>query len=296
LLHGYALVVAAGTLGLIAVGAAVTTARAGLSIPDWPLAYGQFLPRLNGLAELQFIQRLAAALVAVATVGLGVWIWRREHRAWVKWLAFLSVGLVAMQIVLGGISVLLQLPKVASVIHACIAQVCLGLVSVIVFVTGSDWRAAPALVGDYGWPTLRSMAIWAPTLIFFQILLGALYRHGVTGVVPHIIGALFVTGVVMLFSMFVLTQFPRHEVLKRAALAPLLIVFVQVMLGVVTYMSGLAAGSELAPGSLTVFATVAHVSVGGVLFVASILLGLQVRRNVLPKPAAGAEASAEASL
>ena len=296
LLHGYALFVSVCTLGLIALGAAVTSIGAGLSIPDWPLAYGQLLPSLHGLAELQYIHRLVAALVAVATVGLAVWIWRRDRRAWVKWLGFLSVGLIAMEVLLGGISVLLQLPKSLAMAHACIAQLCLGLLSVVAFVTGSDWCAAPVLVSDYGWPTLRSLAIWTPLLVWCQILLGALYRHRITGVVPHIIGALLVTGAVMLFSMFVLTQFPRHATLKRAALAALLIVFVQLMLGVVTYMSGVVADAQSAPGPLTVFATVAHVSVGGVLFVASIVLGLQVRRNVLPKAASRAEASVGAAL
>jgi heme A synthase len=296
LLHGYAVFVAVCTWALIAVSAAVTTSGAGLSIPDWPLSNGELLPRLNGLAELQFVDRVVAAVATVATVGLGVWLWRRECRASVKWLGFLSIGLIAMQVVLGGFSVLLHLPKFLSVVHACLAQLCLGLVSVIAVVTGRGWRAAPALVHDFGWPTLRSLAIWTPILVWFQILLGALFRYRISGVIPHIMGALLVTSVLMLFSMFVLTQFPRHEILKRAAMALLLIVFVQLMLGVVTYMSGVAADGQSTPGPLTVFATVAHVSVGGVLFVASIVLGLQVRRNVLPKPACRPEASAGAVL
>lgn len=293
-LHRYSLVVTAGVLGLIGSGAAITTLGAGLAIPDWPLAYGRVTPELTGLAGLQFFHRITAAIVAASVVGLGIWVWVREQRVWVRWLGLLGMVAMTAEVLLGGAAVLMQLPKALSVIHACLAQLCFGTVSTIAMVSGPDWRASFDRVQDYGWPTLRSMAVWTPVLVFLQMILGALYRHRITGVLPHILGAMFVTGVVLLFGMFVLTQFPKHEKLKQAAVAVLLTVFVQVMLGVFTYMSRLAGGDELAPGLAETLVTVAHVATGAVLFACSILLGIQIRRHVSPKSALIAGRSVQA--
>jgi cytochrome c oxidase assembly protein subunit 15 len=293
-LHRYSLLVAIGTLGLVAEGAAVTTRGAGLSIPDWPLAYGTLLPPVVGLAKLQLVHRVTGAVAIGGVIWLGIWVCVRDRRSWVKWLGASLPAVMIAEVLLGGAAVLMQLPKAISVLHACLAHLCLGIAGTLAMATGPGWLAPPGYVQDYGWPTLRSMAVWTPVLVFLQILLGALYRHRVTGVIPHILGAMFVTGIVLLFSLFVLTQFPKHEPLKRAAMIVLLTVFVQVMLGVFTYMSRLAGGDELARGLAETLVTVAHVATGGVLFVCSILLGIQIRRHVLPKSTSMAGASVQA--
>ena len=43
-LHRYAMLVAVCTLFLVIAGASVTSKEAGLSVPDWPLSYGQVIP------------------------------------------------------------------------------------------------------------------------------------------------------------------------------------------------------------------------------------------------------------
>lgn len=283
-LHGYALFVAIYAPVSIATGAGATACRAGVSKPDWPVAYGQCLPFSRWLTALELLHTAVWALVTSAVIRLRA-IALREHRRSVKWLEYISLGLNPAQVSIRGAAVLLRLPTFVSAVDACLCQLCFGTLSVIASATGPSWTGTAEHVNDHGWPMVRAMVIWTPILVFIQILLGSLYRRRITGAVPHIVSALFVAGVVILFSMFVLTQFPAHETLKRAAIATLLIVFVQVMLGVFTYMIRLPATDERSSGPLTVFTTVAHVSVGGVLFVASILFGLEIRRNVLPKAA-----------
>ena len=62
-----------------------------------------------------------------------------------------------------------------------------------------------------------------------QILFGALFRHHVWSQSSRtLLGAMFVFGVVLLFGLFVWTQFPQHESLRKATLATLMAIVLQV--------------------------------------------------------------------
>ena len=73
-LHRFALWVAVFTLCQVVAGALVTSREAGLSIPDWPLAYGRLVPRLDGGIVYEFIHRMLALLVTGLTAILAVWL------------------------------------------------------------------------------------------------------------------------------------------------------------------------------------------------------------------------------
>ena len=108
----------------LALGATMRHAHAGLSIPDFPKAYGHWwpqihkagLPQLNAqrdaagqppttLAQihLQMTHRLNAGLILVLTVAAAGLAWRR--REWLpdslRWLATAGVGFIAAQTMLG---------------------------------------------------------------------------------------------------------------------------------------------------------------------------------------------------
>lgn len=288
-LHRVALAAGIWLLLLIAAGAAVTTEKAGLAIPGWPLVFGSVWPTQHPGASaasvnLAFVHRLMAALALPLVAVLAVWAWTANASLSIRAVTASALALVVAQILLGGAEVLLQQPQFVSVLHACLAQLCLALVCCAALLTSYEWKRPPRRVHDYGWPSLRTLAIWTPALVFIQILLGALFRHHVWSVVPHILGAMFVSGVVLLFGLFVLTQFPDHEPLRKGALAILMTMVVQVLLGVFTYVSGSGAGeSAIPPGLLSAGVIVAHVVTGGILFVSSLVLAMQVRRNVLPR-------------
>ncbi|MGH9797394.1 MAG: COX15/CtaA family protein, partial [Candidatus Polarisedimenticolia bacterium] len=71
--HRYAVVCAAATAGLLLAGALVTSTGSGLAVPDWPLSFGQVLPRMEGGVLYEHGHRLVAAAVGLLTVGLAVW-------------------------------------------------------------------------------------------------------------------------------------------------------------------------------------------------------------------------------
>jgi heme A synthase len=82
---------------------------------------------------------------------------------------------------------------------------------------------------------------------------------------------------ILLAGMFVLQQFPKHRALRPAAIGLLTITLLQVFLGIAAYVARInAADYPLA----MVLTTVAHVATGGLTLAASVVLAIQIRRNV----------------
>src|SRR5262245_19575998 len=150
--HRFAVLTVGATLVLIFVGALVTSTGSGLAVPDWPLSFGQVFPPMVGGVLFEHGHRLVAALVGVLTVALMMLLTQWESRIWVRWLARGAVLAVLLQGTLGGMTVLLRLPLVVSVTHACLAQAFLCLVITLAVCTAPGWpgRAATATLMGIG--------------------------------------------------------------------------------------------------------------------------------------------------
>ena len=115
------------TLLLIFAGALVKSHEVGLSVPDWPTSYGyqMFSFPLNDMIGGIFYEhghRMIATIVGLMTLILAFTIYYTDHRLWFKKTAFFALGLVIIQGLFGGLTVLLFLPTPVSVIHALLAQ------------------------------------------------------------------------------------------------------------------------------------------------------------------------------
>jgi len=276
-LHRYAILVAVCTLLLVLAGASVTSKEAGLSVPDWPLSYGQVIPDMTGGVLFETGHRDIAGVVGILTVILAIWISRVEKRPWMRRLGWVAVSLVVAQALLGGATVLMLQPPPVSIAHACLAQLFFSVTVAIAVFTSRKWQEGPEPVEDYGWPSLRSLAIVTPILILLQIALGAGFRHRAFGLLPHVVGAMIVPLVILLVGVFALHQFPKHRSLRPAAVAVLSITGVQVFLGVIAYIARINAAEYPLAMVLT---TVTHVATGGLTLAASVVLAIQIRRNV----------------
>ena len=96
---------------LVTLGAFTTSIGAGMAFPDWPLSNGSLNPHgwLTNLSMFaEHSHRLSAGVMSTITVILAVWIWLRESRPWLRRLAWIAVGLVLLQAVVGGLRVLLE--------------------------------------------------------------------------------------------------------------------------------------------------------------------------------------------
>jgi cytochrome c oxidase assembly protein subunit 15 len=276
-LFRYALLLAFCTLILVTAGAAVTSKEAGLSVPDWPLSYGQVIPEMTGGILYETGHRLIATTVGFMTIILAIWIQRVDPRKWMRRLGWFALAGVIVQGLLGGITVLWLQPPWVSTAHACLAQLFFSTTCAIALFTSKRWLNGAETVEDHGWPSLRSLAIIAPVMVLFQIALGAAFRHRAIGLIPHIGFSMIVTLSLLIVGVFVLTQFPKHPALKKAAHGMLGITTMQVFLGIGAYFARMNAAES--PIQM-VIVTVAHVANGGLTLAFTILLSIQIRRYI----------------
>lgn len=160
------------TFGLLVVGGTVNPTGSSLACPDWPLCYGEVFPEMEGGILYEHTHRLVATLVGLVTCFLAAALWRRRDdgrslRAW----GLLLVAMVAVQGVLGGLTVIYKLPTLVSTAH-------LGL-SMIFFLavveTGFRLRPAPRA------GAASSLVLLALAATYLQIVLGGLVRHAGAG-------------------------------------------------------------------------------------------------------------------
>lgn len=221
--------------------------------------------------------RFVATTVGFLTIILAIWLHRADPRPWMRKLGWTALGAVIVQGVLGGITVLWLQPPWVSTAHACLAQLFFSMTVAIALFTSKGWLQGAEVVEDYGRPSLRSLAIIGPLLVVGQIALGAGFRHRAIGLIPHIAGSMVVTLSLLVVGVFVLSQFPKHKALRNASYAMLGITAMQVFLGIGAYYARMEAANH--PLQM-VLVTVAHVANGGLTLAFTILLSIQIRRNV----------------
>ena len=94
------------TTGLIVLGALVRAHGAGLACPDWPLCFGELVPRMNLEVAFEWTHRLVAGTVSLLFVGLGAAALRdAELRPRVARLLAVGAALLALQVLLGALTV-----------------------------------------------------------------------------------------------------------------------------------------------------------------------------------------------
>jgi heme A synthase len=130
----------ASTVLLVLVGSIVRVTGYGLGCPDWPLCYGQAIPPGYTGAWVEFSHRLFGAATSAQILLLGLLAWRRyREKPWIFRPAVLAVGLLVIQIGLGGLHVILEIPPETGLLHTGIAMLIVGLLSVVVAMS-SDRR------------------------------------------------------------------------------------------------------------------------------------------------------------
>ena len=283
-LHRYAIVCVGATLCLIFIGGLVTSTGSALAVPDWPLAFGQLIPKLEGGVRFEYGHRVAAGLVSFLTLGLAIGAGYAEPRPWVRKLALTAFGLVIVQAVLGGITVLFELPLIIAVTHAATAQAFFCLIVTLAAVTNPRF-AEPSTKPQ---PHVAKLAAVTTSAIYLQIIIGALMRHLGAGLaipdfplafgrlIPpldsgfvminfaHRCGALIVTIMIATTALRVLST-QSDPWLRRPALGLIALLILQITLGAFAVWTGLA-----------VIPTTAHVATGAAVLGTSLLLAIRL--------------------
>lgn len=291
LLHGYLVFLAVATFFLLIAGALVTSNDAGLSVPDWPTSFGSFgMPRMVGGVLYEHGHRMFAAKVGLLTVIMAVWVWLKEPRRWIKWLAGVAVLAVIAQGILGGITVLFFLPLLVSTGHAALGQTFFCILVTLAVTTQKDWRwDGPRIDEAPVFPSLRQFAVVVTASVFVQLILGALYRHNGIGILPHAIGAIVVAVLALWLAVRILSRFMTEDRLTRAAKLLIALVAVQIFLGVVAFILRMQFRDATQPMPPLIRVSTAHVAVGALVLAQSVVLALHVFRRVASpaKPAVG---------
>ena len=293
-LHRYAKLLVAATLLLVAAGGMVTSTGSGLSVPDWPTTYGENmftfpLSKMVGGIFYEHGHRLIASAVGMLTIGLVVFLWRVERRAWVRRLGWIALGAVILQGLLGGLTVIFLLPDAISISHAGLAQTFFCLTVTIALVTSRGWLQETAAADD---APLRQRLIVMTSLIYAQILVGATMRHMGAGLaipdfplafgrvlppvwtVPiavhfaHRVGALLVTILVLATVTHIWSRHGSRRELVRPSWLLVVAVATQVTLGATVVLSG---KHEIV--------NTLHVAVGSIVLATSLVLTLRAART-----------------
>jgi cytochrome c oxidase assembly protein subunit 15 len=262
-LRRFTKLVAALTLFLIFAGAMVTSTGSGLAVPDWPTTYGENMftfpvSKWVGGIFYEHGHRLLASTVGFLVIIQALWLQRREPQRFVRTLGWLSLVAVIVQGILGGVTVLLLLPKAVSISHAALAEIffCIN-VSIAFFTSNFYQRLRTYEKGDA--PAAMASALTA--LVYLQILAGAVLRHLGAGlaipdfplsfgkVIPDFVSTEIVAAFVHRAGGFVvaaaviamavrLLRFDANHPLRALAHLLLIVVAAQVLLGGYVIWSG----------------------------------------------------------
>ena len=272
------------TLLLIVLGAMVTSKDAGLSVPDWPTSFGSLykIPPMVGGVKYEHGHRMFAEFVGLLIIVMAVWTQRVERRGWMKALAWIALAAVIGQGVLGGITVLRKLPWAVSTAHATLAQTIFCVVTAMALFTSKGWlQEAEPIMEDGLTPSSPALTALAAACVWVQLILGAAFRHTGVRLLPHLVGACVVTGVLCWTVVRVLTRYNGVAQLRRPSQLILAMLLVQLGLGFTAYVTRLQWMLDAPqPTTNIVISTVAHVAGGAILLATTVVLAIQTRRMI----------------
>ena len=176
-------------LVLIFIGGNVKSHEAGLSVPDWPTSFGYNMFTfpyefwVGGIWH-EHVHRLVASFLGLVTVVLATVVWFKNPR--LRALAIVMVVAVCVQGLLGGLTVIMQLPAWTSSAHGMMAQAFLCMSVALAFLihhassNSSDLNKSGSKSVPSS-PTTRKAALVLLCALFIQLGFGAFVRHTEAG-------------------------------------------------------------------------------------------------------------------
>lgn len=166
---------------LVIIGGVVRVTESGLGCPDWPLCYGKVLPPLEYTAIIEYTHRFVASVIVgpliLATAIVALMRYRHDRWVWIP--AAISVPLLIVQGLLGGVTVLTHLPGEIVALHLGTAE---ALLAVCLFLMVASYRTPIARTRETSGDGYHSWAIAGTVGVYVVIISGAVVTAmGATG-------------------------------------------------------------------------------------------------------------------
>jgi heme a synthase len=254
--YRWAKVTALATFLLLMAGGTVNPTGSSLACPEaFVICKGELFPEMTGGVLFEHGHRQIAMLVGLLQLGLTVLLWIR--RPVLRRLAAVALVMVAVQALLGALTVYFKLPWFVSTAHLILAM---GYFATTLY---ECWRTRPepagqprrASAGVRRWIAIGGAAVLA------QILLGGLVRHhgaalaslelplhhgsvwAPGGPLPlqlhlaHRLGGVIFGGIAVIAAIAVVRSARDWPALRRTALAVPVAVLLQIALGALVILS-----------------------------------------------------------
>jgi len=238
----------------IALGGVVRVTGSGLGCPDWPLCHGRPYPAADIHSIIEYSHRSVGTITGVLLIGTVAlaWVVFRQRRPLVAWLATASLVAIAAEGALGGVVVANELASWLVLVHLGLAMIIIG------FLIATAVMSLPASTGASD-PSFRRLAAVAAALTYGLLLTGstvvassadegcrawplcasgfAFDFAGANAFTMLHRGAVLVIGAVLVYTLI---QALRHPATKAAALATLVVLGLQVVVGAGAAVTGAA--------------------------------------------------------
>jgi heme A synthase len=273
---------AACTYLLIVLGAIVRITGSGMGCGDhWPLCNGHLFPPLDDIGTvIEWSHRLVAALVSVLVAALAAITWWLRRGAGSTeqdapgTLSYVALGLLIVQVLLGAITVKLELPAWSVVLHLGTAMLLLATLLI----------AARGQVGAQAAPLPTALLLLAFIAVLFGALTANLGAAAACGGFPLCNGQVWVsagplalihwTHRLLAYSLAIVATLWAVRSAGHGPKIILGLIVLQVCIGAATVLLGL-------PRALQAL----HVAFGTAVWVGVVLLRTAPRPRALPVPA-----------
>ncbi|MFD2446643.1 heme A synthase [Bacillus sp. CGMCC 1.16607] len=262
---------------LIVFGGYVASSNSGMGCgPEWPLCNGSVIPILKGTTLVEFTHRVIGAILGIMTVILFFKIVRAKVDSNVRRTAWGMLFLLIIQVLLGAVVVIKDLPAIVVTIHLLIAMLYLFSLVWIWRNSVQEVKHVYSPINDYSQKLINRHLNILMILLILTLGFGAYIKHQSYGLAcewlncrdslipvttPEILQtlhrflAIVSTVYILLLTYKAITKKWGASLQKRLAIVTLLTIF-QLLIGVLTIKT-----------SLNIPWAVLHLAIGTAVFV-----------------------------